>query len=935
MNPEYMSEEFLNTCQNLFEIAKKAGVGVRFADDFSLPFNNFYQSIALQNSSLRAKQLILESVELIPEKTDYSKTISNSGQYLIFTGKINNDKLLPATVKQITNIQNNTVHFKSAEGNWQIMFFKIAFITEPEGNFIPNVFSSEAAQAYCTEILDKLWVKFSKFAPNTFEGIVTEIPAYLPADNAIPWDDDLPVKFKSRYRKDLFKLLPTLFFEVDDISSSARVEFYNFIGQMMYERFAGTIESWVKKHRVSQWVLTPERSLLGQANSLNDCLAFASGSLAFSGVQAQDGTGEGYQIVKATADFNALQFRRGTVAVAGRSRSGTGASLQTIKTEVDLNAMNGPARILIDGCFFNLDHRNNVRTPFNPFWYSPCWNYMNSLTSYSSRISELVNGVQFSRPAAIVMPTSSLLVDYIPGNSENLKRGLSAIQKTIDELQRQNIAYDIISEDFFVSCLVRTNGEFGTANRIRKGNYQVAIIPYARLIKRTVLSQIEKLVAQKGKVIFTGEAPIGTIEDGASSFMATRIAKLLSSHKELTQVIPAKEMGPFLKHIDPAAKVSVAGKRCPEIYTASGSGQGYDIHILHNTADKRDFFANVSVPAAQHIYIADCQNGELTEIKNVTRVENLSCVELSFSPRATYVLITSSVASAPSKSQGISKTALTPRNYRVVLKDQWLFVPDSLNVLPLANWNNRIGLSRESGGYSHYSEAYLEAKEIPEICILSICGSLVPHSCDNTTGKTMEVSVNGTIVDPVKDETNSEGVAPLASIISFCGRKTPKYDIKNLLTKGFNRISIRTVNLTGDPRVLAYPPFIAGTFSISKGARGWTIDKTVCTAGNDSWTKYGFPYMSGSGVYKQDFELPSDYKRIMLRFSMTSGPITIFMNQKELGTFAWHPMEIDITEACEQRRNTLEVRVLNTMDNLLRMNGRPSGLTGEVYLDVY
>jgi hypothetical protein len=46
-------------------------------------------------------------------------------------------------------------------------------------------------------------------------------------------------------------------------------------------------------------------------------------------------------------------------------------------------------------------------------------------------------------------------------------------------------------------------------------------------------------------------------------------------------------------------------------------------------------------------------------------------------------------------------------------------------------------------------------------------------------------------------------------------------------------------------------------------------------------------------------------------------------------------MEIDITNTCEQRRNTLDVRVLNTIDNLLRMNGRLSGLTGEVFLDVY
>jgi hypothetical protein len=46
-------------------------------------------------------------------------------------------------------------------------------------------------------------------------------------------------------------------------------------------------------------------------------------------------------------------------------------------------------------------------------------------------------------------------------------------------------------------------------------------------------------------------------------------------------------------------------------------------------------------------------------------------------------------------------------------------------------------------------------------------------------------------------------------------------------------------------------------------------------------------------------------------------------------------MEVDITDVCETRRNELSVRVVNTIDNILRMNGRPSGLMGEVYVDVY
>jgi hypothetical protein len=138
-----------------------------------------------------------------------------------------------------------------------------------------------------------------------------------------------------------------------------------------------------------------------------------------------------------------------------------------------------------------------------------------------------------------------------------------------------------------------------------------------------------------------------------------------------------------------------------------------------------------------------------------------------------------------------------------------------------------------------------------------------------------------------------------------------------------------------DPLTIIYPPVIAGTFSIVKGSSGWILTNTPLAAGHDSWTKYGYPYLSGAGVYKQVFELPGEYNRLVLRFSQVSDSIGVTVNGKELGILNWHPMEVDITDVCETRRNELSVRVVNTIDNILRMNGRPSGLMGEVYVDVY
>jgi hypothetical protein len=93
--------------------------------------------------------------------------------------------------------------------------------------------------------------------------------------------------------------------------------------------------------------------------------------------------------------------------------------------------------------------------------------------------------------------------------------------------------------------------------------------------------------------------------------------------------------------------------------------------------------------------------------------------------------------------------------------------------------------------------------------------------------------------------------------------------------------------------------------------------------------------MSGCGTYKQVFEIPTEFNRLVLKFSQVSGCTSVTLNEKKLSDFNWQPMEIDITDICSTKRNDLTVTVVNTIDNILRMNNRSSGIIGEVYLDVY
>ncbi|MFW6254817.1 MAG: hypothetical protein ACOC41_07810 [Chitinivibrionales bacterium] len=938
MSPAYLSEEYISRLETVCSMAESAGIGVRIADDFSLPCNGFFQEPAQKQSSLRSQTITLEYTKLIEAKAEFVMSVERPDEMIILAAhSYPNGQVDLDSCKEI-HPQQNQITFQAGSQDTRVMVFRKSFLIDPAGHYIPNPFNPKAAQAYIQNVLEPLKATFSKYIPTTLEGFITEMPAVLPAENSIPWDDDLVVKYRSKYKRDLLKILPGLFFDVDEKSVRSRSHFYNYMSQSMYERFAGQLEAWAKKYRLSQWVLTPERDILRSDGVLLEQFCIPSITLSSVGIQNQEGTDQNYHILRMMADANTVEYRRETVTVIGRNRMGDGATVQSLKNEIDCAMLNGPTKILIDGMYFNIEHRNQVRTPINPNWYYPGWDQIKDLCGYATHLAEANSqpDLHVVRSVAVVMPSASIMAEYIPKNNESAETASTNLRKITNSLEGENIPYDIISESRLLSCSVRVNGEFGAADRIRKGNYQAVIIPYARYISKSLLVFLEKVSVKKGTIVFIDEPPVGCLEDGISEVFTDRVEKLVRTKRSCVHVKPVEEVCDTLQGVSCPAKILVNGKSCQDLYSSFISNTHYDQILIHNTADRADYYAEIELPAGKQVALVDCNEGELYKIEDIRNEANQTVFGLSFDPKQTYLLAVADdleELAIVSPDHPVNKYRTTARKYRIMLKDKWSFLPDSLNVLPLANWNMRIGLSRETGGYSHYSEAYFEIKHIPEICVLVLCG-INDSRQSATLGGSYEIAINGATIQPYNAQGQNPD-EPIPAWGKYCGSRALKYDLRDYILNGVNRISFRSVGEYSDPQPMIYPPVIAGDFSISKGAKGWTIDEPASMVGYDSWTRHGYPYFSGVGIYSQDFEVPTQFSRIVLKFSQATGPVHVTLNSKDLGVLKWHPLEVDITDICEKRRNELVVRVSNTMDNLLRMNGRASGFMGEAYLDIY
>lgn len=97
------------------------------------------------------------------------------------------------------------------------------------------------------------------------------------------------------------------------------------------------------------------------------------------------------------------------------------------------------------------------------------------------------------------------------------------------------------------------------------------------------------------------------------------------------------------------------------------------------------------------------------------------------------------------------------------------------------------------------------------------------------------------------------------------------------------------------------------------------------------WTAQGYPYFSGTGVYRTSLELPAEWVeggRVYLDADCGEDVLEVQINGNEPRVAPWNPYRIDVTQDLRAGSNEIEIRVTNTLINILEGVKHPSGLFG-------
>jgi hypothetical protein len=155
-------------------------------------------------------------------------------------------------------------------------------------------------------------------------------------------------------------------------------------------------------------------------------------------------------------------------------------------------------------------------------------------------------------------------------------------------------------------------------------------------------------------------------------------------------------------------------------------------------------------------------------------------------------------------------------------------------------------------------------------------------------------------------------------------------DVTPLVTAGRNVLGVR---LTIDEPTggIVDNLKLTGAFSLAGDAEsGYRLAAPRAEVDAAPWTDQGYPFLSGTGVYRQTFELPDTFEghRLFLEVPTRDDVVEVHVNGEPAGVRPWDPYIVDITDHVQPGTNEISLALTNTLANLINAVPRPSGLAG-------
>lgn len=569
-------------------------------------------------------------------------------------------------------------------------------------------------------------------------------------------------------------------------------------------------------------------------------------------------------------------------------------SMETMKRDVDWLACLGVNFFCPDAFHYTVEGLPPDQ-PCSQFYQTTYWRDYDRFADYVARLCYVLSQGHHKPQAGLLKPGT--FADAMD------KELIDWLQAYCECLLAEHVDFDIIDEQSLAHATIEDD-------RLLLGEetFELLILPPLHSVAWRTADKIRVFAEEGGKLIGTSVLPVedSTGDRHVDVRESFAIAFEVGGHAHLLEI---KKPSDLMAALEPALRASVKrnvsvrrnNAECADIACIHRSFDGLDIFMLANYSDDaREVRISVRSDGAPHML--NLETGVCTALPNCTQQGSRTVLLHRFEPHGSLVMV---FGNEP------AFAVLPPvveHGQEIALSDEWEFVPEKPNCLPLEKWtcNTRIEDDAELCEYATSFAATFNPKNL----FLAL-----PEGEGFRVDDDLKVLVNDVDVLPTGD---------WAVDVSF---KT--FDVAAHVRTGQNSVRIVVNHVSANhqaPRLTG--AMLMGSFSLAQDRL--TLVPPVKCVRSGSWTEQGYPYYSGTAAYRQTIFVPEFARgqRIILRAEKPADYVEFVINGRVAEVRPWPPFEVDITRLVAPGTNTIELRVTNSLANMMHPEPRPSGLIG-------
>jgi hypothetical protein len=911
----YLSQEWLSLCRHAVESGKRLGMKIWIYDENSYPSGFAGGHVPAQMPEARRTGLkMIRATQLPVQLTPEPLLIlaKDSTGFSDITPRFKGGSFGPGDYRIFTLVREKPRPWYGG--------FTYVDLMQPE---VTRRFIDVTMNAYKRAFGDE----FGNVVPGVFQDEAEISPASEPEALVINYTPALFDRFFEKCGYDLKPCLPSMYEEIGDWRR-VRHDFYSTILQLFIEGWAKPYYDYCTANHLQltghYWEHEWPRPVVNPDNMATVAYSQMPGIDILMNdfqmdVHAQFGNARSVKEIRSVAN----QLGRERTLSETFGAGGWDMSFADQKRIADweyalgVNFMNQHLSYVTITGARKRDH------PLSFSYHEPWWKHYRLLADYFGRLSvALCSGEQRNRILVLEPTTTAWMYSGAQWKNDHLDTLGKTFQDFVHRLEAAQVEYDLGSEDILRNHAKIQDRQLVVGQRA----YDLIVLPPGlQNIEETTFTLLQNYLANGGTLVCCGATPgfvSGRRSDRVNSLSANSGPRWVSVREEdvlktITRLSPpvlvfrdsssAPSPFPLLFHhrrsLDDCEILFLAN-------TDSGAYRSGEFLAHWGSCEKWDPFTGISTP-----YPSVAQGDRII-------------IGFSLPPGGSLLLCLRAGPQTAHPPKPESWSNIPSREGTVVRRQK-------PNVLTLDYCDLTIGGNTQKDLYFYQAQqkAYQHhgLERNPWDNAVQFKTTILDRDSFDP-GSGFEATFRCTLADGV-DHTSLRAVVERPEIfrVSVNGKPARSlkgqwwldkafgvFDIGQLVKKGENTITVASSPFTIHSEL--EPIYILGDFSLESRERGFRI----LPAGElrtGSWNELGMPFYADGVSYTKSFDLAAGQiksRRFVIRLGRWRGVIAgVTVNNREAGTIAFAPYELDVTKALKPGTNSVTVTVYGSLKNTL------------------